>query len=314
MVRIAFTSDGQFVVAGTFPLKADTLQAKKEKKKADEMPKPGLLIVKLAGAEATRIPDVKSFQVPEKGGAWVAYLKEAPPLKPTEGAKAEEAKPGDRDEDEDQRGGASASGGPRKEYGTDLVLRDLAKAENAERVFTAVSESSFARDGKALVYAVASKKEEENGVFAVVPQAAAPAVALASGKGKYSKLSWDREQTHLAFFFEKSALLWDRKAPKASEVVTAATAGFPKDMVVSEKGALAFSRDGKRLFVPAGVARKEEPAEAGCKRRQGADGPLALERRPGAAHAEGARQPGTQPHLAWGLAHCRGQVCAVGFA
>ena len=265
VVRISFTSDGRFVVAGTYPLKADTRKARKEKKKAEEMPKPGLLIVNLATGEATRVADVKSFQVPEKGGSWLAYLKEAPPAKPVEAAKPAEAKPaGDDDADSDQRAAAGSAGGAKKEYGTELVLRDLNQPESAARSFASVSEYSFARDGKSLVYAVSSKKEDENGAFAVTPGADAAPAALASGKGKYSKLTWDRQQTELAFFFDKSAMLWDRKAAKATVVVTAATAGFPKDRIVSDKGALAFSRDGKRLYVPAGIERKEDAGESGA--------------------------------------------------
>jgi len=92
-VRIAITSDGRFAVATTFPTQAETAEAKKAKKKADEMPKGGLLIVNLATGEATRIASVKSMQVPTKGGSWLAYLKEA---------KAEEKKPA---ADEDKKAG-----------------------------------------------------------------------------------------------------------------------------------------------------------------------------------------------------------------
>ena len=37
------------------------------------------MVVRLADGEVTRVADVKSFQVPGKGGAWLAYLKEAKP-------------------------------------------------------------------------------------------------------------------------------------------------------------------------------------------------------------------------------------------
>ena len=246
-IRIAFTSDGQYLVAGTYPLKAETDRAKKEtkekkeakdKKKADEMPKQGLLILALASGEVTRVASVKSFQVPDKGGSWLAYTKEALPAAPAASA-------------------AASSGSTKKEYGTDLVLRNLKLAAASERTFLNALEYSFARDGKTLVYTVSSKKEEENGVFAIAPGTDAAPNSLAAGKGKYSKLSWDREQTQLAFFFEKSAWLWDRKDAVAKETINAKTAGIPTGMVVSDKGALSFSRDGKRLFVPSGPPAKE---------------------------------------------------------
>lgn len=262
-VRLAFTSDGKYLLAGTYPLKAETEKAKKEKKRAEEMPKQGLLILKVGTAEAVRIADVKSFQVPEKGGAWVAYLKEAPPTaRPAAAAKpAEEAK--DADEDQQRRGAAgAATGGARPTYGTDLVLRDLSKTENNERVFSSAVEYSFARDGKTLVWTVSSRKEEENGVFAAIPGTADAPLALKAGKGKYSKLAWDREQTQLAFFLDKQgAWLWSRGQAAAVEVVNAKTDGVPQGMAVSEKGTLQFSRDGKRLFVPVAAPSKEAPAE-----------------------------------------------------
>jgi dipeptidyl aminopeptidase/acylaminoacyl peptidase len=255
-VRIAFTSDGQYLIAGTYPFKADTDKAKKDKKRPDEMPKQGLLIMKLSTGEVTRVASVKSFQVPEKGGPWVAYLKEAAPAaRPADAAKTTEQ---DDAEDQARRGGAAAGGAAKKEFGTDLVLRDLTKTSNGERVFASVSEYSFPRDGKVLVYALSSKKEEENGLFTATPGSDAAVVTLASGKGKYSKLAWDREQNQLALFFEKSALLWDRKGSAAAEAVGAGTIGIPSGMVVSDKGALSFSRDGRKLFVPVAPPAKAE--------------------------------------------------------
>jgi hypothetical protein len=43
------------------------------------MPKNGLLLLNLATGESVRVARVKSFQVPARGGAWVAYLKETEP-------------------------------------------------------------------------------------------------------------------------------------------------------------------------------------------------------------------------------------------
>ncbi|MBL0156077.1 MAG: S9 family peptidase [Bryobacterales bacterium] len=257
-IRIAFTSDGKYLVAGTYPLKAETEKAKKEKKKAEEMPKQGLLILTLGSGEVTRIASVKSFQVPEKGGAWLAYAKEAPPAATPAADAAKPAPAQDDEEDQRRAGGAAASSGSaKKEYGTELVLRDLKLASANERTFANALEYSFARDGKTLIYTVSAKKEEENGVFAATPGTDSAPASLAAGKGKYSKLSWDRDQAQLAFFFEKSAWLWDRKAPSAKETINAQTAGLPAGMIVSDKGALTFSRDGKRLFVPAGPPAKE---------------------------------------------------------
>src|ERR1022692_2928753 len=70
---IAFSADSKFVVFSTFPSKADTDKAKKEKKTADQMPKDGMVIVNLASGKATRVERVKRFQMPEKASGFLAY-------------------------------------------------------------------------------------------------------------------------------------------------------------------------------------------------------------------------------------------------
>ena len=49
-----------------------------KKKKADEMPKPGLGILDLATGKAVTVDRVKGFKLPDESGRLVAYLLEAP--------------------------------------------------------------------------------------------------------------------------------------------------------------------------------------------------------------------------------------------
>ena len=269
-IRVLFTSDNQWAIATTYPLKADTEKARKQKKRPGEMPKTGLLIVKLSTGKATRIDSVKSMQVPSKGGAWVAYLKEAKPA-PADAAKPPEpAKPGDEAVDQGRRAASGSSGSSStQQFGADLILRDLSKTSGAETTFENALDYSFARDGKTLLYTVGSRKAEENGVYAVTP--GSPAVALLSGKGKYTKLTWDREQSQAAFFSDRDDAAsktpkfkiyhWDRKSAQAAELISASTPGFPAGTVAGEKGSLQFTRDGKRLLVPAAPPAKAAKAD-----------------------------------------------------
>jgi dipeptidyl aminopeptidase/acylaminoacyl peptidase len=238
-VTIALTSDARFAIATAFPAQADTLAAKRAKKKPAELPKEGLVIVDLATGNATRLADVKNFQVPAKGGSWLAYLKE-----PAAEKKDDAAKP-------------AATKTKEKKYGSPLVLRDLATGN--ERTFADVLDYSFARDGRTLVFTVSSRNETGNGVYAVTPGDPSAPLALASGPGRYQKFTWDRTQSQAAFVTDRAepdarvprfALWhWTRGTAPAAELVTAATPGVPTGWSVSGDAAPAFSFDGRKLYV-----------------------------------------------------------------
>ena len=73
-----FTADGKTFVFRIFPAKAEVDKAKKANKKPEEMPKNAMGIMDLASGAVDRIERVKSFQVPEKGSGFIAYLREPP--------------------------------------------------------------------------------------------------------------------------------------------------------------------------------------------------------------------------------------------
>src|SRR5262249_34722500 len=133
--------------------------------------------------------------------------------------------------------------------------------------FSDVAEYSLSKDGMSLVYTVASKNEETNGAYAVSTNTADPPTALLAGKGKYTKLSWDEKQTHLVFLSDHDEAAaaqprfklyhWDRKGSSATEVVSNSTPNFGAGSVISDKGPISFSNDGRRVFF--GVAPPPEP-------------------------------------------------------
>lgn len=255
--QLSLTADNKFLIFTIFPTKDEVKQARKAKKRPEEMPKNALGIMNLETGQVARVEKVKRYQLPEEAAGFVAYSLEAkvepraagaaPPERRPEGAPP--ARPRTR----------------RKEYGTDLVLRNL--VDGTERTFPDVIEFSFSDDGKSLVYTVSSKQEETNGVYAVVPGTPTDPSALLAGKGQYSKLTWDEDATQMAFVSDrddaaaKQPLLklyyWDRKSPAAIEIASSTSAGLNKGMVVSERGAITFSLDGSRVFF--GVAPPAEP-------------------------------------------------------
>jgi dipeptidyl aminopeptidase/acylaminoacyl peptidase len=278
-VPIAFTHDNAFVVAGAFPSKAEVEQAKKDRKRPDEMPRESMIVVDLASFSATRVADVASFQVPQLGESFVAYLRG---LKP--GSQSPPSDAQGRDQAGRGRGGAAGRGN-RPQYGSDFLLRDLRSGK--ERTFADVIEYSISKDAKTLLYAVSSKTGDSNGVYAVTPGSDDAPVILLAGKGRYTKITWDFAQHQAAFLSDRDdqsgksgkfkAYLWNRSGAPA-EIVSTATPGFRAGYAIADRGIMSFSRDGSRLFLScapadsiAALDREPPAATAGATAPPAAD-------------------------------------------
>ena len=273
LLRPVFTADSRFVVFSIEPAKAEVNKAKKDKKKPEDMPKNGLAIMDLTNGTVTRVERVKTFRVPEDSGGFVAYLMEAVKSEPSAVAPGN-AQPGASPSTEPStpnRSSESAPASPRgprgkkKEYGTELVLRNT--TTGAERNFSDVLDFTISRDAKTLVFTTSSRKEDTNGVYALTTESDGAPVALLTGKGKYQRLTWDEDNTQLALTSDREdadakqpkfrVYYWNRKDPQATEIVSLTSPGFRKEMVVSERANLSFSLDGSRLFL--GAAPPPEP-------------------------------------------------------
>ncbi len=270
---LEFSADSRTVVFSTFPPKAETDKAKKDKKPA---PKDGMVMVDLASGKATRVERVKRFAMPEKASGLLVYLKEGPDAPAGAAVSAAPTPgPGDQQGGRGGRGGvaSNAARGPRPEFGTDLVIRNL--PDSSERTITDVVEFALTEDGKLVAYAVGARDTARNGVFAVKPGPADAPVALAEGKGKYAKLTWDENQTQMVFLSDRDDAAakqpkwklyrWDRQSPAASVLVSADMPGFRKEFVISDKGTLTISKDGTRVFfacAPPPPEKNEAAADA----------------------------------------------------
>jgi dipeptidyl aminopeptidase/acylaminoacyl peptidase len=245
-ITISFTADSHTLVFSTFPSKA-------EKGKPGEELKGGMVVMNLESGSVARVVSVKNFQVPETGNGFIAYQRE-----PKSPAKSEEKKPQSESQDQARRSRSAASTGGDTEHPSDVILRKL--ADQSERVFPDVTEYSLTKDAATLVYAQAT------GVYAVDTQGGDPR-PLSSGKGKYVKLAWDEKQTELAFLSDREGgkfkvYLWARPSTAAQELVSAAAAGFRKEFLISDKGAVSFSRDGRRLYFGSAPQRAERKPDA----------------------------------------------------
>ena len=246
--RPIFTADGTYLLFTVEPTKGEVLDARKAKKKPNEMPRNALGIMNLATGEVQRIERVKSFQVPESGGAFVACLLESETgAEPTSANSKSEKWP----------------------VGSGMIVRNLSTGQ--ERTIQEVLEMSLSRDGRSLIYAVSAKNVETNGVFLLSPGSETSPLPLLQGPGRYAKVTWDEDQTQLAFLAapgpadaSNESLRWnlyhwkrDRQGEQspgpAAGLIAPDQPNFPTGWTISDKGALTFARDGSRLFL--GLAR-----------------------------------------------------------
>ncbi|HXQ72340.1 MAG TPA: prolyl oligopeptidase family serine peptidase [Pyrinomonadaceae bacterium] len=254
LLRPVFTADSKFLVFSTEPTKAEVNKAKKEKKKPEDMPKNGLSIMDLSNGTVTRVEKVKTFRIPEDGSGFIGYLME-----PVAEAKPSESNPSPGTPPPTRRPAK------KKEYGSELVLRNTSTGN--ERKFSDVLDFTISKDAKTLIYTVSSRNEETNGIYAAATENDGTPTGLLSGKGKYQKLTWDEDNTQLAFISDKEDAAakqpkfrlyhWNLKDSQANEIVSTSSIGFSKDMVISERANLSFSLDGSHLFL--GSAPPPEP-------------------------------------------------------
>ena len=264
-----FAPDSKVVVFPLTPTKAELAKAKQDKKKPEEMPRTVLAIMDLpSGKIAARIERVTGFSIVGDGAGLLIFKREAKPEEkaapPKEGTTPPKDKP--------------------KTYGTDLVIRNL--ADGVERTIPEVAEYTITRDGKTLVYAVASKKDEANGAYAIKSLPGGEATSLLSGRGRYNKLTWDEKQTQLVFFSDKEDAAaakpkfkiyhWDRTstvkpvgaggADVAVNLLDSTPPGIRAGWSITDRGTVSFSPDGSRLYVstaPEREAEKSDPAAVG---------------------------------------------------
>jgi dipeptidyl aminopeptidase/acylaminoacyl peptidase len=265
----AFTPDGKSVVFPIYPTKAEADKARKAKAPARD----AVGIMDLATGKVTRIDNVRAFQVPEEGAAFLVYqigarlpAKERPKTRPSRQPQQPE---------------------PVKAPPSELVLRNL--ADGKERSFTDVTEFTLSKDGRALVYAVAGKNDIGNGAYVVTPGRYSFPITLRAGPGRYARLTWDEKHTQLAFIHDRGESAgtgprvrlghWSRSAPLVGAPLPPPAPMFPTvgltavtlatlqanrlpaatELVpngkavrpgweVSDQAPLSFSPDGARLF------------------------------------------------------------------
>ena len=165
-----FTEDGNYLIAKIKPSFNETRKAKIDKKKADEMPKDSLVIVTIANGNITKIPSVKSFQVPEFGNGLIAYQK-------------------------DSKGDFNKEGAP-------LYFRDLNSGQ--ERVFNNISQYLIHPKGEGVMMYQVRTKLKEAKIF-LCSIADTNTITLNSHFYTATNFTWDEQGKQLAYLVERDS-------------------------------------------------------------------------------------------------------------
>lgn len=264
---LQFSADSKYAVLMVKPFFKDIRESKIKKKKPDEMTKDSLYIVNLTNSAITRIPRIKSYKMPEKGLSLLAYLLDKVP--DTSKKTKSDVNPVTQPKKDGAMLPADELDNKPKQEGTDLILKNL--ITGTERTFKYVSDYTFNKTGKQLVFACTGSKKDKSaaeGVFLLNTEKGT-VKTLVKGKGNFKNFLFNEEGEYLVFLGERSP---EKKEIKDFNIYYSAPAldtaqilidneitGMPAKWAVSGDGKLNFSKDGNKLFF--GIAPVRTPKD-----------------------------------------------------
>jgi dipeptidyl aminopeptidase/acylaminoacyl peptidase len=243
---IRINNDSEFAAFLIKPQLKLVKDAKRAKKKKEDLPKDSLAIYNLKTRKVEKIANVTSFKLAEKGGSWLAYQLGAAPA-PKKDTLAKATKP------------AKAPKKENDDNGFKLVVLDV-KSGHTE-TFSYVKEYSVSEDGKWLTFASTGNDSTiKAGVY--VWSAINHTIKLVhegAGKHKFTKLSLSKNDGQLAFIADADTnsktqvrlpklYYWKDGSDKASLIADETSQPGVKGWLVSANYTPEFSNDGKKLF------------------------------------------------------------------
>src|SRR6185295_5825375 len=99
--NISLSPDSKYAMFKIKPQQKIVKELRRAKKKKEDLPKDSLGIYSFTDRKTQRIPEVKSYKIPEKSAGWVAYQLEA---KKEPKAKPDEKKPKKKKVNKDENG------------------------------------------------------------------------------------------------------------------------------------------------------------------------------------------------------------------
>ncbi len=236
----ALSADSRYLVFRIKP-SVDTLREQRRRKvKKEDLPKDTLAIYTLASGKMEKVPDLKAYYLPKRWSGWLAWQHEA--------INAPESKSDTTKTEKKKKESA--------ENGTRVVIRHL--ESGAETLVPFATEVAFAE--RQPVFLVASTGSDSTflpGVYRF-DGAGKQLKLIFSGKAKFKHLVLDEQGRQGAFLADRDTTKarirpWDMYLHIAGQDTAVLSVGarsefMPAGWLMSEHGALRFSKDGSKLF------------------------------------------------------------------
>ncbi|MFC4722192.1 alpha/beta hydrolase family protein [Geojedonia litorea] len=242
-----FSYDSKFLNFIIKPFKDSIDDMQRRKVKKDKLPKDTLAIYNLSTRELIKIPNVKSFDLPEKWSGYVAYY--------LEDIKEEKKATKDDDTTATKKEAKKKTKKVSKKNGYHLVLHQL--TTKAQDTFTYVTHHTFAERGEKLAFITTGDVSNENsGVFVKDLKTSQISHIHKSDKANYDQLKFSETGKRLGFIVDQDTTkvqvrpnelyTWAEGASSAQKRLDNSTA--PKGYLVSSDGKISFSKDESKLY------------------------------------------------------------------
>ncbi len=240
--NISLSADSKYAVFKIKPQQKLVKELRRQKKKKEDLPRDSLGIYSFMERKTQRIPEVKSFKIPEKSAGWIAYQLEA--------KKEPKPKPDDKKVKKKKINN--------DENGYTLVLKNL--PGGAEVSFGFVKDYAFAKWGQGLLFSSGGNDSTMKAGVYWYDLRGGKLQQLYEGKSKYKfrGLSISEDGTQTSFLVDTDTTKaqvrhfglyhWKAGMSAAAFLDIEKSMAIPQNWVVSEFYTPAFSKDGAKLF------------------------------------------------------------------
>lgn len=248
---ITVTYDNKNVVFRITPPKELVKSLRRQKKKKEDLPKDSLGLYTLAGKKLEKVPNVRSYKVPEKTGVWLAYQEEVKKEEKKIAPKGDTVKKTTPSRKKIKKNS--------DENGYTLVLR---KFSDTTRIsFGFVKDYLFPKYGKGLLFSTTGNDSTlKAGVYWYdLEKLSLTALYTGHPKFKYKGLAASEDGTQVSFLADQDTTKaqirfvklyhWNRGEPTASLLADEKSDGIPQDWIVNDNYGINFSKDGSKLYL-----------------------------------------------------------------